>query len=218
MSKVIGIVQVKGGAGRSTIATNLAASLSAHGTTLLIDSDMPQGTAASWYALRQQSDKANGLALTTTTDYRDLVEKVGKASEMFDFTVIDAPPRIAEVTRAIVAVSHLLLVPLSPSAPEIWATNDLLATLVEAQKIRKDIDARIIWNRYRGYTRGAQEMSEAADEELDIEALTTRLGFRVAYADAMARGLSVEEWHDRTAKTEWQQAADEVAQILGVTA
>jgi chromosome partitioning protein len=51
MTKTIGIIQVKGGAGRSTVATNLAGELAKKGKTVLIDCDMPQGTSASWYAL-----------------------------------------------------------------------------------------------------------------------------------------------------------------------
>jgi len=45
MADIIGVIQVKGGVGRSTIATNLAAILSAAGPTTLIDCDLPQGTA-----------------------------------------------------------------------------------------------------------------------------------------------------------------------------
>ena len=51
-AKTIGIIQVKGGAGRSTVSTNLAGELSKLGKTVLIDCDMPQGTSASWYSVR----------------------------------------------------------------------------------------------------------------------------------------------------------------------
>ncbi|MCB1997034.1 MAG: ParA family protein, partial [Rhodoferax sp.] len=50
MAKILGVIQVKGGAGRSTVATNLAGELAKIGRTVLIDCDMPQGTSASWYA------------------------------------------------------------------------------------------------------------------------------------------------------------------------
>ena len=75
MTKIIGIVQVKGGAGRSTLATNLAGELSKFGRTVLIDGDMPQGTSASWYSIRQQSDKAGDLITDTATDHRELIDK-----------------------------------------------------------------------------------------------------------------------------------------------
>jgi len=46
MPKVIGVVQIKGGAGRSTLATNLAGELGKMAKTVLIDCDMPQGTSS----------------------------------------------------------------------------------------------------------------------------------------------------------------------------
>ena len=52
MAKVFGIIQVKGGAGRSTIATNLAGELAKKGRTVLIVGAVPRGTSASGYALR----------------------------------------------------------------------------------------------------------------------------------------------------------------------
>ena len=55
MTKIIGIIQVKGGAGRSTASTNLAGELSKQGKTVLIGCDIPQGTSASWLAVSQQS-------------------------------------------------------------------------------------------------------------------------------------------------------------------
>ncbi len=54
MTKIIGLVQVKGGARRSIVSTNLAGELSKSAQTVLIDCDMPQGTSTSWFAVRQQ--------------------------------------------------------------------------------------------------------------------------------------------------------------------
>jgi chromosome partitioning protein len=130
------------------------------------------------------------------------------------YILIDAPPRIAEMTRAIVVMSSLSLVPLGASAAEIWSTADLLQTINAARNFRPDIDARIVWNRYRGNTREALEVSEAARRELGLQELAARLGYRVAYSEALARGLSVDEWLDRTAHAEILGLAAEVKDIL----
>jgi Mrp family chromosome partitioning ATPase len=53
MPRIPGIIQTKGGAGRSTLATNLAAHFSFKEPSTLIDCDMSQGTSSSSYALRQ---------------------------------------------------------------------------------------------------------------------------------------------------------------------
>ena len=214
LAQIVGIIQVKGGVGRSTIATNLAAVFSIKQPTALIDCDLPQGTSASWYAVRKAELPPANLTLATARDYRQLVGLAEELSRQHRFLIIDAPPRIAEMTLAIIAMSTLSLVPLGASAAEIWSTADLLETIAAARQYRPDIDARIVWNRFRGNTREAVEMSAAARKELGLKELTTRLGYRVAYSEALARGLSVDEWLDRTAHTEILALAAEVQGIL----
>jgi len=214
MAQIVGIIQVKGGVGRSTIATNLAAVFSINQPTALIDCDLPQGTSASWYALRQAEVPSANLTLATAGDFRELVGLAEELSREHRYLIIDAPPRIAEMTRAIIAMSTLSLVPLGASAAEIWSTTDLLQTINEARNYRADIDARIVWNRYRGNTREALEVSEAASKELGLKELSARLGYRVAYSEALARGLSVDEWLDKNAHSEILALAAEVSSIL----
>jgi chromosome partitioning protein len=214
MTQIVGIIQVKGGVGRSTIATNLAAVCSLKKPTALIDCDLPQGTSASWYAVRKAEVPPTNLTLATARDYRELVTRARELSHEHRYIIIDAPPRIAEMTRAIIIMSTLSLVPLGASAAEIWSTADLVQTIDEARRLRPDIDVRIVWNRFRSYTREAVDLSEAARKELGLKELVTRLGYRVAYSEALARGLSVDEWLDKNAHTEILALAAEVKGIL----
>jgi chromosome partitioning protein len=214
MAKIIGIVQVKGGAGRSTIATNIAATLSQYGKTAILDCDMPQGTSMSWYAVRAAENRNQGLSLATAKDHRQMVELVQGLNQTQDYIVLDAPPRIAEVTRAMLMLSDLILVPLGASAAEVWATTDLLETIEEAKQKRPQLDYRIIWNKFRGYTKSAKELSAEVGKELDAPEMKTRLGYRVAYADALAHGKAVTEWHDKNAKEEIHGLSKEILRIL----
>jgi len=216
MAHIIGFIQVKGGAGRSTLATNVAGVFSGKYRVALIDCDMPQGTSASWYALRKQDGREHQLDLATATDHRELVKQVERLNANHDLIVIDAPPRIAEVTRAALVLSSLCLIPLGASAAEIWATADLLKTIEQAKAIKPEVDARIVWNRFRSATRSAQELSEAVRDELGLPQLNTRLGYRVAYSDALARGFTVAEWSDPTARDELVSLGQEISQILKI--
>ena len=211
MKKVIGIVQLKGGAGRSTIATTLAAELSKQGQTTLIDCDMPQGTAEAWFTVRDSQGKASSLDIHALTDNMDLFDLV---ESLDGYVVLDAPPRVAAVTRTIMGISDLILIPLGASAAEIWATDDLLDTLEEARAEYPDIDYRIVWNKYRGYTRSAKELSKAVKKEMKIPELKTRLGYRVAYMDCLSEGLSASESRDKVAGAEVESLAAEVKRIL----
>jgi chromosome partitioning protein len=69
MAKIIGLIQVKGGVGRSTVATNIAGLMALKNKTALIDCDMPQGTSASWFSARKQAGKTNNLTLATAVNH-----------------------------------------------------------------------------------------------------------------------------------------------------
>lgn len=218
MTKIIGVIQVKGGAGRSTVSTNLAGELSKLGKTVLVDCDMPQGTSASWFAVRQQARvrqkplSSENLSADTAANHRELIAKVEQHQDA-DYIVLDGPPRIAEMTRAILVLADLCLVPVGASAAEIWATNDLLALIEEAKEV-KSVKVRMIWTRYRTHTRLAQELSELATKELNLVALSTTLGMRVAYMEALGSGLTVGEVPEPSARAEAKSLIDEIQKLL----
>ena len=213
-TKVIGVIQVKGGAGRSTVSTNLAGELSKLGKTVLIDCDMPQGTSASWYAVRHQAGKAGALISDTATSYRELVSKVEQYADA-DYIVLDGPPRIAELTRATLVLADICLIPVGASTAEIWATGDILTLIEEASKVRS-VNARMVWTRYRPHTKLAQGLTELAKKELGLKALGTSLGMRVSYMEALGEGLTVAELADPSAKAEVKLLVNEVKQLLKV--
>jgi len=212
MTNVIGVIQVKGGAGRSTVSTNLAGELSKQGQTVLIDCDMPQGTSASWSAIRQEAGRMGSLVADTATSYRELVAKVEQYAKA-DYIVLDGPPRIAELTRAILMLADLCLVPVGASKAEIWATGDILELIEEAKKVNQ-VKARMIWTRHRPHTKLAQGLSELAKHELGLAALGTSLGMRVAYMEALGEGLTVAEMADQHAKIEARFLVEEVKRLL----
>ncbi len=216
MPKVIGVVQIKGGAGRSTLATNLAGELAKRGKTVLLDADMPQGTSASWFAVRQQRmatvDLISGLIADTASNHRELVAKVEQHADV-DYIVIDGPPRGAELTKAILVLADLCLAPVGASAAEIWATGDLLELVKQANQI-KPVVARMVWTRYRANTRLAQELSALAGDTLGLSPLSTSLALRVAYTEALGRGLTVAELADASARAEIKALTNEIENLL----
>lgn len=215
-AKIVGIVQVKGGAGRSTLATNVAGELSKIGRTVLIDCDMPQGTAASWIAVRQQSvepDLFGGVQGDTASSHRELLDKVERWRGEADYIVLDGPPRIAELTRAILVLSDLALVPVGASVAELWATGDVVEIVKQAREVRP-VDVRIVWTRFRGYTRLAQDLAAQAKPELGLPILKTALGLRVAYVEALGAGRTAAELPDPAARQELRDLIAEIRRII----
>ena len=174
---------------------------------------MPQGTSASWTAVREQSGRAGRLRAEIAQNHRELVEKVEQAQDTADYIILDGPPRLAEMSRAIIILSDLCLVPVTASAAEMWATSDLLTLLDDAREMRK-VDARLLWTRFRAYTRIAKEMSEEAEKALKLPAMKSTLGYRVAYAEALGLGRTAAEMSDLEARTEVVGLVGEVKRIL----
>ena len=211
MTTIIGLVQVKGGAGRSTLATNLAGELSKKGKTALIDADIPQGTSASWFAVRRDAGRAGNLTTDVARDHRELIAKVAK-HQASDFIVLDGPPRLAEMTRAVLMLADKCLVPVGASVAEIWATGDVLEIIQEARRVR-EIDARIVWTRHRPHTNLARDLAAQAKAELGLPIMASTLGLRVAYPEALGTGLTVAEGTDAAAAAEIHAL---VAELVGV--
>ena len=209
--KIIGVVQVKGGAGRSTVATNIAGELAKTYQTALIDCDMPQGSASSWAALRTTWNP--GLMVETVANHRGPVATVERLKPHAEYLVLDGPPRLAEMTRAILVLADLCLVPIGASAAEVWATSDLRTLIDDAAKVRR-VNARLIWTRFRAYTTLAQELSVEAEKALGLVALKTTLGYRVAYAEALGQGRTAAEAQDPQAKAEVKNLLGEVKRLL----
>lgn len=216
MPKVIGVIQVKGGAGRSTLSTNLAGELSKIGKTVLIDGDMPQGTSASWFAVRESAAATDDLISRLKTDragtHKELVGKVEQHQDA-DFIVLDCPPRIAEMTRAALVLSDLCLIPVGASVAEIWATSDVLELVEQAKKVRP-VDVRMVWTRHRPHTKLAKELTALALDELKLPILKTTLALRVAYPEALGSGLTVAEMPDANARAEGRALVAEVLEIV----
>ena len=215
MTKIISVSHLKGGAGKSTVATNLAAMLSEKGKTLLIDADSPQYTAESWYALRSEAEREGSLRLEAATDEYNLAA-VFKAADRanYDYIVLDGPPRVAKATKFMMGMSDLVIIPVNVSKADIWSTFDTEDLVKEEREVRPNLKVRLLLNRFRGFTNSAHEIAAEAKKELSIPIMKTKLGFRVSYADALGEGLCVSELRDSLATEEIQKLTAETLRLL----
>jgi chromosome partitioning protein len=194
----IAVIQLKGGAGRSTLATNLAVGLDAN----LVDADPPQFSAAAWGAVR-------GVDVLAVNNHRELVDRV----PLLGVVVIDCPPRAAEMTRAALGLADLVLVPVTPGIGDVWAIQDLLPTIREAQADNPELVVRLVWNRYRPHVGSEAELVNQASKELGIKPLRAVLGYRAAFPKAFMEGLSVLETNDAKAREEMAALVAEVERL-----
>ncbi|MFN7611286.1 MAG: hypothetical protein ACK5QX_10190, partial [bacterium] len=160
-----------------------------------------------------QPDLFGGVQGDTATSHRELLDKVERWRGEADYIVLDGPPRIAELTRAILVLSDLALVPVGASVAELWATGDVVEIVRQAREVRP-VDVRILWTRFRGYTRLAQDLAAQAKPELGLPILKTAMGLRVAYVEALGIGRTAAELSDATARTELKELIAEIRRII----
>jgi len=215
MTKIISFVQLKGGVGRSTLATNLAGTIAENASVAIIDCDSPQFTSTHWLNQRRKLyDIDEKLDLYQTITYKALLKLVHKLHGSYDYIVIDCPPRLDGLSKTALMIADIVLLPLGTSAAEIWSVEAMIKTLNEASKINKNLDVRIIWNRYRGNTKSAKENTTNAKKDLKLPELRQKISMRVAYSDAMAEGLTVHETNDKSARVEMWSLCSSIQRIL----
>ena len=217
MTKIISVIQLKGGAGKSTVATNLAAMLAERGKTLLIDADSPQYTSECWYVLRNEHDFTDDLDLVTCVDENAIAQTLRTAAEMKDvpeYIVVDGPARMERVTRYMMAISDLTIIPVGTAKADLWSTYDIEEIVKAEQAERPELDVRLLFNKFRDVTTSAHEVLGEAKKEISIPIMKAKLGYRVAYSDALGEGLAADETRDRRAAEEIKALETETLRIL----
>ncbi len=180
--RVVSIVSQKGGAGKTTIAVNLAvAALSAGKIGTIIDID-PQATASNWGDRRQTETPL--LISAQATRLPHTLKQVDQSAWVF----IDTPPAISNTTMAAVKIANIVLV---PSRAAIFDLDTLGATLDLVRMGQRE--AVIVLNAVPHRGPDAEEAREVISSYGALIAPVT-LGHRAAFQHAATRGLGVLEY------------------------
>ena len=195
MAFIIAVAQQKGGAGKSTLASNLAVALLQGGKRVaLLDTD-PQASLTRWHGLR--STDATTLIFEAPSGWR-VTGALDKLKRGTDFIVMDTPPHADTDSKIAIRAADLVLIPLQASLPDLWASEATIA-LAESEKRLH----RLVLNRLPS----AGRMRDVVMEELarrKAPVMAETLGNRTAYAAAFALGQGVTESAPRS------PAADEI--------
>lgn len=206
---VIAVLNQKGGAGKTTIATHLARALQIGGAdVLMVDSD-PQGSARDWAAVREDQP-VPVVGIDRPTIDRDL-----KSIARKDFVIIDGAPQAADLAVSAIKAATFILIPVQPSPYDIWAT----AELVELVKQRIEVTdgklqaAFVVSRAIKGTKIGAEVTGALVDYGLPV--LDARITQRVSYPGTAAVGTTVLDTEpDGDAAREVRALVQEITQKL----
>ena len=192
MAFVVAVAQQKGGAGKSTVAANLAVALAAAGQRVaLLDID-PQHSLVRWEAERRKhAGRTVPLQFESPTGWR-LSGLLATLRREQDFIVLDTPPHADTDAKLAIRAADLVLMPLQPSAADLWASE---ATLALAAAEQRPLAALL--NRVPPQARPRERVA-AALAARQVRLLEECLGNRAGFATAFEDGLAVTEAAPRT--------------------
>lgn len=154
--KTVLVASSKGGVGKTTIATHLAAQAARDGLrTALIDAD-PQGSSTRWAERRSDLESA---VLPIDGTRRSWHKHVPDDTQRL---VVDAPAgATADSLAAYLEMADTLVVPVLPSTLDIDATVPFLNAIAKHTRVRRgELRVGLVGNRLRPWTNASQQAME----------------------------------------------------------
>lgn len=206
---IIGVLSQKGGVGKTTIATNLAAVCAKAGSrTLLVDAD-PQASSMAWSDAREGEPLFPVVGMAKPSLHRDLPEIAAD----YDLVIIDGAPRTNDLGRAAIMASDVVLIPVQPSPYDVWASAETVQLIREAQQFKESLKAVFVINRRIVNTAIGRDVANALSQ-FEFPVLATTLCQRVIYAESAGQGMAVIETDPKSeAAIEIAQLASELVQV-----
>lgn len=185
------IAAQKGGAGKTTLARNLAVAASLDGRRVLcLDLD-PQASLRAWWESREPDAPA---MLDRDPSPSTLGDALKAASRQFDLCIIDTPPAAPEWLSEAMKVADLVLIPVRPSPDDLRAVGATIGAVNQAG---------IPFAFALSQTPRARITEEAARVLAQHGRVApVNIAQRVSYAETGATGQGVLETSDTKAKEE----------------
>jgi chromosome partitioning protein len=184
---------IKGGSGKTTVATHLAVMRALQGRdVLLIDAD-DQETATDFTALRNERQPEGAGYTSIKLTGASVRTETLRLAKKYDDIVIDTGGRDTTSQRAALTVADKLIVPFVPRSFDVWTLEKVASLVEEMRAANPRLQAYVFLNRADPQGRDNDEAAELLREAGGLEFLDTPVGTRKAFGNAASQGLAVTE-------------------------
>jgi chromosome partitioning protein len=190
---IIVVGGIKGGSGKTTVATNLAVIRSKDGRdVLLIDAD-DQETATDFTILRNERSDGNAGYTSIKLTGTAVRSQTQRLMDKYQDIIIDTGGRDTTSQRAALTVADVLLVPFVPRSFDVWTLEKVGALVAEMQPANPRLKAYTFLNRADSRGQDNADAVEVLRETESLAFIDTPLGTRKAFSNAAAQGIAVTE-------------------------
>jgi chromosome partitioning protein len=185
---IVGILNQKGGVGKTTLSISIAHELARRNSAdeiLVVDSD-PQQSSLNWSEVRESKLPFAVIGFSKKSLHRDLPS----IAKNYKHVIIDGPPRVTELARSCIMASDLILVPCTPSPYDIWASTETIELIKEASVYKEKLKSAFVINRKISNTAIGRDVIEILCG-MELVVLGSHVNQRVIFAEAAASGKTV---------------------------
>jgi chromosome partitioning protein len=184
---------IKGGSGKTTIATNLAVMLFRQNRDVLfVDAD-DQETATDFTHWRNET-LAEGAGYTAIQLANNAVRtEILKLKDKYDDIVIDTGGRDTTSQRAAMTVSDVYIAPFIPRSFDMWTLEKVVRLIDEMRLVNPQLKAYAVLNKTDARGSDNVEAKDFLNESQSITLVEANLGHRKSFANAASKGLGIIE-------------------------
>ena len=196
----IGITNLKGGVGKTTLSINIAVCFAHMGYKVcIVDTDTNQNS-LQWYGARDEG--LPDVLVVGTTDPKALTKVVDNLNGQHDIIIMDGTPNLGEMNTRVMMASDLLIIPIRPGPNDFRAMNEFITRFNQVKEIREGLAAYFLINEFDERKTAHKTVKDALQESFDIPILDTVIKSRTVYGESVLMGNGVYEHGDDKAKAE----------------
>ena len=220
MGQIIALGTYKGGSGKSTVATHLAAQYAHDGyDTLLIDGDNNVQSSANWAADRGEIDPPVPRVSCVQKTGKGFGQELKAIAQKYDRVVVDTPGADGPELQGALRHADFLIVPLRPSQYDAWAMEYIAESIAGAAESNEKLAAGIVVVAAptNPNMKDLAEIRSYAEHYSDTMGLfSARLSYRAAWWRHSGDGMTVFEagGKDDPAAFEWRRFYKELTREI----
>jgi chromosome partitioning protein len=196
---------IKGGCGKTTIATNLVVLRSQvidNKKVLFVDAD-EQNSSSDWADVRLSLGRPTNWS-TVKLSGKTIDSQLSKLTHDYDDIIVDVGGRDTTTQRSALLVADAFLVPFKPRSLDIWTLGKLKLLIFEVKIINPKLKCFAVINEADPSGSDNEEARKILSECEYLTCLECSIGRRKSFANAASDGISVTEMniHDKKAVSE----------------